>query len=177
MRRRRARRAREAGLTLVEVLVALSVGALVLLALAGSFRSLIRVETRTIASTRRLREAEGLLDRLIRSLRSTLPRETFQGSPEGIEIVTAALSREGPVRLRIDRVQEGVRYGEAFPPEGAIEDMPLPGVDHVHFRFRDAAGNWRETWSDSMPPPSVSIDLSVGGETYGTIVSIPVALR
>ncbi len=170
-------RSPERGLTLVEVLLGIAIGGLVLLALAGSMSSLLREERGAIAASRRLRLAEGLLDRLGRGIRGAIPGETFRGDAGGIDLVTASFDDGRPVRLVATREEDGLRYGESALPFADPVATRIPEIRSFHLRYRGSDGGWREAWSDSSPPGAVSLDFGVEGETYGTIVWIPVRTK
>lgn len=173
MKPRRAER----GLTLVEVLLGIAIGGLVLLALAGSMSSLLREERAAIAASRRLRLAQGFLDRFGRGVRGAVPGETFLGDAGAIDLVTASFDDGRPVRLVAVREEDGLRYGEAALPSVEPVSTRIAEIRSFHLRYRGSDGGWREAWRDSSPPGAVSLDFGVEGETYGMILWIPTGTR
>lgn len=163
------------GFTLVELLVAVAIAALVLLAAGTAYSALIRAEARNGEAVERLRTAEGFMERLDRALRGAMPSDPLRGGPSSVSFVTSAFRGGRPVGVHVAAGEppEPARYGEAVPPGAEPVFTEVPEVTGLHFRFRDGKGAWRETWEGDGLPRAVSIDFRVGGEDFGTVVEIP----
>lgn len=146
-RARSAARAADAGLTLVEMLVALALFAVIATTAFTVLREILHVQAAT----------EGRLDRLARIERTSyvLTRDFLQtaggslvAGGEGVAFRRSGGSGELAVRY----VLEGsslMREVSEGPGRGVVRQTLLPGVLGVDWRFYDPHGGWRSDW----PPP------------------------
>ena len=154
-RARPAARPAESGLTLVEMLVALALFAVIASAAFTVLREILQVQAAT----------EGRLDRLARIERTSyvLTRDFLQtaggslaASGEGVAFRRSGGSGELAVRY----VLEGsslMREVSEGPGRGVVRQTLLPGVLGVDWRFYDPRGGWRSDWPpppEPTPPPA-----------------------
>lgn len=163
---------RPRGFALVELLVALVVGAIVLLAAGSAYRGLLGAAARAERTEEETVLAARLCRRIQTALAATLPGESFRGTPASAEFTTLAFRDGRPVRVRIEEGAGGLRYAEAAPPEAPLRFHEVPGVRGLSFFFRDETGSDRTEWSDSVPPRAVRFSFEAGGRRYGSIAVV-----
>jgi general secretion pathway protein J len=181
------------GFTLLELLVALTILALLSVLGYRAIASLSDSEFRLTEETQRWRSLDLLFTRLEADLRAAQPRDVRTGSatapawlggPDFAGNALLAFSRAGPEFVP-DVGSAGQRLGYRLR-EGAIEVLYWPYLDNgpgsaptAHVladgiaRFRidylDRSGSWREAWpiAGEVPlPRAVRVELTLaGGET------------
>ncbi len=165
-------RQHEAGFTLLELLVALTVLGFVLAGLSGGVRYGLRAadtQARTLAERSELDAVDRALRRLIEGMDPGTPREGsgFQGSAGRLVFVSelpaasGLPSRQAVVALGLDGARRLVLRatprlpGKPFgPPPLPIEEELLRDVDRIEFSFlaRDAGANWSSAWTGKELP-------------------------
>lgn len=173
-------RSAESGFTLVEMLVAMTIFALLAAAGVGILRSSVDTQS---AVDRRLAEV-GAVGRLHALLASDLGQAVLRptGSPGGVQpafvgdgqgmqlVRTGWLNLDGEARSNLQRVEwrlqpgglarvghRQIDWGDAGAPA-----MLARSVEHVAFRYRGAAGDWSSVWqaSEAEPLPA-AVELSL----------------
>jgi general secretion pathway protein J len=168
---------KRAGFTLIEVLIALSILALVATLGYRALASLSDSEAQLTAEARHWRNLDGLFARLEADLREALPRDVRTGSgsePAWLGDVDDAgngelrFSRAGP-EFEIEPGSGGQRIGYRLR-NGAVEVLYWPRLDQpgtvlpqayaladgiTQFRvdYLDARGGWRDRWPVLGEPP------------------------
>jgi len=190
--RRRGRAARR-GFTLLEVLVALAILALLSVLGYRALASLTDSEVRLTAETRRWRSLDLLFTRLEADLRAALPRGARMGNVAERPWVGAA-DRAGNTELAFSRAgpeftseigSAGQRLGYRLR-EGAVEVLYWPyldngpgstptayalvdGIARFRIEYLDGGGVVRDSWpipGDAALPRAVRVELTLpGGET------------
>jgi prepilin-type N-terminal cleavage/methylation domain-containing protein len=178
------------GFSLLEVLLAATLGALALLGVMGLFAGGIRVAERLKMS----REDAGLAlagEQVERDLRNAFPFYAigFEGRSEGLEF--AGWSTEGtpprPVRIRYTwDAQQGIlrRSVWSFPGETPIRtDVLIDGLIQCEWAYLNpesiGAGNpvWLARWSEAASlPPAIRWDVRRPGldrPTHRRILALP----
>lgn len=169
------RRTPDAGITLVEMLVALAIFALVGLASFTTLDTILRVRDRT----------EGRLERLAALDRGlqVFSRDLAQADPTGLtladNVVALRLTREATRRYRLS---DGILIRETLAgPEAAPLQQPLfDGVEEVTFRILSLGQRWAAEWPAEGEPPlarAVALDLRLAGDsTLTRLVALPDAI-
>jgi len=161
---------RSRGFTLVEILVALGLLALVAVLAYRGVASLVDGETRLTAEARRWRTLDAVLARMESDVRQAVPRAARAGStvePAWLASVEShgasafAFSRAGP-EFDLEPGVAGQRVGYRMR-NGALEVVYWPGLDRspgtretawtlvrgvtrLRIEHLDADGGWRDTW-------------------------------
>jgi general secretion pathway protein J len=181
------------GFTLLEVLVALSILALLSVLGYRAIASLTDSEVRLTGETRHWRSLDLLFTRLEADLRAALPREAragngtqraWEGSTDGAGNALLTFSRAGP-DFALDVGSAGQRLGYRLR-EGAIEVLYWPYLDNAplatptahaladgvagfRIEYLDRGGSLREAWpfpGEAALPRAVRVELTLaGGET------------
>ena len=181
------------GFTLLEILVALAILALLSVLGYRALASLADSEVRLTGETRHWRSLDLLFTRLEADLRQALPREAragnatqraWEGSTDSDGNALLTFSRAGP-EFTLDVGSAGQRLGYRLR-EGSIEVLYWPYLDNAAqatptayaladgvARFRidylDRGGNLREDWpvaGEAALPRAVRVELTLaGGET------------
>lgn len=174
---------RQAGFTLIEMLIALSVLGMVLAGLAEGTRYGLRVWDRQVG----LIDRNGQLDAADRALRRLIAAMDVGGAPtpfppsgaaDHFEFTTylpralALTTRRADVGLSVDarhrlvlRWREHLHETRFSAPPAEEEAELLSGVRRIEFSYwrpADRQGNaagWRKQWTDPVPPPLVKIHL------------------
>jgi general secretion pathway protein J len=187
--------------TLVEVLIALAILALISVLGYRAVAALTASETRLTAETTRWRTLDALLARLDADLHAAQPRPVRNGSgtePAFVGTVDAA----GEAELRFSRAgsefafdpgSAGQRLGYRLR-DGAVEvlywphlDQPAsvapaayalaPEIAHLHLAYLDDAGLWSDRWpvgAATILPRAVRVELTLAS---GATIERWIALR
>ena len=189
------------GFTLIEVLIALAILALVATLGYRALASLSDSEAQLTAEARHWRNLDGLFARLEADMREALPREVRTGGasdPAWLGAVDAAgngelrFSRAGPeftiepgsggqrigYRLRNGAVE--VLYWPRLDQPGSVLPQAYPlayGIARFDVAYMDARGDWRDRWPVLGEPPvprAVRVAMTLAS---GAVVERWVALR
>lgn len=199
------RRARH-GFTLIEVMVAVFIFALLMLAAYGSVNALLRTRDGLAAQNERLRAMQFAVGLMERDLRAAIDRPVRgalgEREPALVGSVSAlSLTRAGAdnplaqTRARIERIGYAVRDGHLSRAAFAVLDRTpasvpqlrdlLPGVVRVQFRYFDGS-QWREQWPPSVTAqPSLhrmpkAVEFAIDTDDFGRIlrwVDVPEAIE
>jgi prepilin-type N-terminal cleavage/methylation domain-containing protein len=193
------------GLTLIETLLALTILAVIVVALAGTLRLGVSAWDAGQREAQALQEARVVADLLGEALATAFayrgrvgggPERVvlFQGEPTEIRFVTSApplildapaafhavvVGREEPDRLRIR--ERLLPSDEPFAP-GAGEALLARAVSRLRFEYRDPAGTWVDRWDGSAAgrlPTAVRVDVTLrlrAGERTLPRLVVPLAL-
>ncbi len=181
------------GFTLVEILIALAILALIAVLGYRAVASLAESEVRLTAESERWRGLDALFGRLEADMREALPREVrtgggteaaWIGNVDGRGDAELRFSRAGP-EFGIEPGSAGQRIGYRLRG-GAVEVLYWPHLDHpagvvpvayalaegiVRFRvaYLDTGGTWRDRWpalGEPAVPRAVRVELTLAdGET------------
>jgi general secretion pathway protein J len=192
---------RSRGFTLIEILVALAIMALLAVLGYRALASLTDSEAQLTAEASRWRTLDMVFARLEADLRGALPRGVRTGS--GTEPAWfAGIDAQGNAELRITRAgpefepepgSAGQRIGYRLR-EGTLEVMYWPhadvapgtapavyslcgGVASFRVGYLDSAGGWRERWpalGEAPVPRAVSVVLTLAD---GTVIDRQMVLR
>ena len=142
------RRQSDAGLSLVEMLVALVLFALVGLASFAMLDAIIKARDRTEGRLASIVQLDRALTLFARDLGQSLDGRSLADGQLGLSLY------EGGAIIRISyRLQDGALI-RSLKTDAAVEPLDqvlIGGVGAAHWRFLDAAGQWAEAW----PPPGV----------------------
>ncbi len=176
------------GFTLIEVMVAVTITALLLMTIYGVFTSVSRGKARIEADAQGFHQARVIFDRIGREIRGAyFPAGSTTGLFSGgesaggipfLELSTTATTPQGGRRGGIAAVRYELRddpEGEKgqkvllrneyplFDPDGARAQgyRMATGIEALKFRFFD--GSWKEQWpgGGTGTPLSVEVSLSV----------------
>ncbi len=189
---------RRRGFTLVEVLVAVFIFALLMLAAYGSINALLRTRDGLADQNGRLRELQFAVGVLERDLRSALARPVREGygerepalvgAREAIAFTHAGVANPlAQERARIERVgyawrdQSMSRYSFAVldrtPATAPLTRIVLTKVTRIGFRYFDGQ-QWREQWPpiNVLPKPlralPRAVEFSLETGDYGVITRL-----
>lgn len=172
------RRRRQAGFTLLELLVALSVFGFLVLGLAQGIRlglTAWNAQARTTAASAELDAADRTLRGLIARIDPGVePRPSgFVGRPDGVTFITELPEAAGAVATRRARVTLGVAAGQLVlrwtpepkaqllgPPPPVQEAVLLERVARIELAYArgiGGRGGWTDSWSDPVPPALVRL--------------------
>lgn len=181
---RAAQRIRARGLTLIEVMVALAVFAVLGTLTYRGTAQLILARTQIEHELERWREIDRALQIVeteliqivapaITSGSTRMPSLRVQQSELGSELRILSLSQaQGVERVAFEFRNDAlawVRQAEAQPAATPERDILLEGVEAVRWRFLTPAG-----WTESWPPPGAT---SNPGSTSGITNSVPAAIE
>lgn len=175
----------ESGFTLVEMLVAMTIFALLAAAGVGILRSSVDTQS---AVDRRLAEV-GVVGRLHALLASDIgqavlrptrgpggERPAFIGESSRMQLVRAGWHNlDGEPRSTLQRVEwrleQGglarVGHGQLDGSDGGDPAVLARSIEQVAFRYRGAAGDWSSVWQSTPQEPlpaAVELSLKVRGE-------------
>jgi general secretion pathway protein J len=183
---------RRSGFTLIEVVIALAILALVAVLGYRALASLTDSEVRLTAEAKRWRDLDAFFARLEADMREALPREVRTGA-----VMEAAwigdVDRTGNAELRLSRAgpefaieagSAGQRIGYRMR-DGAIEVMYWPrldqpatlparafalaeGIGEFHMSFLDMHGGWRPRWpaqGEPAVPRAVKVVVTLSDRT------------
>ena len=186
------------GFTLVEVLVAVFILALLLIAAYGSVNALLRTRAILADQNERLRAMQftvGMLERDLRQAYSRTVRDGYGATEPALvgardAIVFTRAGAANPLqaeRARVERVVYGLRDAQLSRSSFAVLDRTpssapvvrdlLPGVDKLAFRYLDAE-QWREQWppSNVLPRPLKrlprAVEFSIETKDFGVITRL-----
>lgn len=189
---------RASGFTLVEVLVAVFILALLMIAAYGSVDALLRTRDGLSAQNGRLRELQFAVGMVERDLRAVISRPVREGYGEREPALVGtrdaiAFTRAGAAnplqleRARIERVGYAWRDGVLVRVGFAVLDRApatpplardlLGKVQRIGFRYFDGE-QWREQWPlpNLLPKPlhalPRAVEVSIACEDYGTITRL-----
>lgn len=192
------KRGRVAGFTLVEVLVAVFIFALLMLAAYGSVNALLRTRDGLAEQNGRLRELQFAIGLIERDLRSAIARPVREGYGErepalvgardAIAFTHAGVANPlGLERARIERVGYARREATLSRAAFAVLDRTpnsapatrelLSRVRAVSFRYFDGE-QWREQWppANTQPTPMHAlpraVEVSIDSEDLGRILRL-----
>lgn len=161
---------RGAGFTLIEILVALVVLAIMSAAAYGGLHAVMQVRERTRGNERRLqhlqlaivtlsRDLEQAVARPIRHSSGELAPAMLGGNSDVPELAFTCAGRPDPLlrpRSSLERVAYAVAHGKLVRYhydvlDRTVEETParqtlLSGVQSMRLRFLDRAGNWQAHW-------------------------------
>ncbi|MCB1560799.1 MAG: type II secretion system minor pseudopilin GspJ [Xanthomonadales bacterium] len=184
---------RQSGFTLLELLVAVALFAVVVVLAYGGLDQIARQGSDLEAESERLADVQRAVDRLVSDLRAAAPRPVrdasvgrlppLSGDPQQIEFTRAGygnrlaapraeLERVG-YRLEGDNLQR-LHYAalDRSSPLPLRRDALLDGVEALRFAYRDAAGRTLSAWPESRQaddrlPAAVVVHLQL--DDYGEI--------
>lgn len=141
-----AGRQQDAGLTLVEMLVALVLFALVGLASFGMLDAIIKTRDRTEGRLDAVVQLDRALAIFSRDLGQSLPDRSLADG-----LLAFSLYDTGTQISLTYRVQDGVlwRSMQTDLTAAALDQQVINGIEAADWRFLDPAGSWVDTW----PPP------------------------
>ena len=165
----------EAGITLVEMLVALAIFALIGVASYTTLETILRVRERTDGRL----EALARLDRAL----TVFSRDIAQADPATVRLSSDGLSAVlgDNAGLRQYRLAEDVLIRQSGNPQetDVSLDQPLvPAVAQMRLRILDAAGTWHVEWpaegQGDPVPRGVELELEFdSGSTLRRTVALP----
>ena len=168
----------DAGLTLVEMLVALVLFALVGLASYAMLDAIIRARDRTDGRLAHLAQLDRMMTLVSRDLGQSLDERSLDAGVLGFSLY----ADEASIQITY-AVQDGVLLRHAqVGTLGAGVDQPLiSDVMAANWRFLDAAGNWADNWPptaaaspDDGGPRAVELQLTLADtRTLRRIVELP----
>ncbi len=165
-------RSGDAGITLVEMLVALMIFALVGLASFTTLDTILKVRART----------DGTLEQIARIDRALLVfgRDLMQADPLSVVLDEATLSAQvpGDDPLRRFVLTEGTLIRQSGPAqtETPLEQPLIAGVSEIRFRVLDLAQVWHESWPEGAAGPQARAAQMTLTLTTGQRLSRTVAL-
>lgn len=188
---------RAAGFSLLEVLVAVAIFAVLSVAAYGALDASIRARAQASEAAARLAALQSAVLALERDLREAAARPVrgtlgerlpaLAGGPAGLEVTHAAfasLSSEPSARLA--RSGWGVADGALTRVRWPVLDRApatrpgvrpvLEGVAALRLRYLDGRGDWRDTWPPRDGPEAQpgrlprAVEFTLAGDTFGTIV-------
>ncbi|MBU2359630.1 MAG: prepilin-type N-terminal cleavage/methylation domain-containing protein [Alphaproteobacteria bacterium] len=159
----------DAGLTLVEMLVALVLFALVGLASFTTLDAIIRVRDRT----------DGRLEQIARIDRALqlFSRDLIQSAAGEVSLADGVLRVGRPTGSPLSwQMTDGalVRSVDAVGSAGGMDQTLLPDIATVTFRVRDLAGGWSDVWpvaEDGPDPAGVEMAVDLGPD-QGTLLRL-----
>ncbi|OWU84699.1 hypothetical protein ATO6_10125 [Oceanicola sp. 22II-s10i] len=142
-------RGSDSGLTLVEVLVALAIFAVIGLAGMSILDTVVRVNRGTEDRLERLAE----IDRAL----LVVGRDMLQAEPVGVGLNGASLTLmqsggDGPRPLRY-ALEDGALIRALPGREGEVIQQLLDNVSDLSWRAMDQGRGWRDTWATDDPAP------------------------
>ncbi len=166
------RRDREAGITLVEMLVALMIFALVGVASFTTLDTILRVRERS----------DGRLEQLARMDRAlqVFGRDVVQSDPMDVTLADNVLTVR---RMGAEGVQryllEDQSLSRTLVPkaaENAFSQTLIEEVSDVRFRVLDLEREWRDSWPGATQSGAVAVDMVVtlaSGQSLKRLVTLP----
>lgn len=179
-----------AGFTLVEVLVAISMAAIVLTAIYGVFTSVSAAKTRLDADSEVYHSARVIFDRLGREIRGAAPaggpngKGVFQGGRDVrgypfLELTTTAVAQQGEASTGIALIRYSLAEDRERPKSGSVlqrsERSALQGataaelagllrlaagIEELQLRFFSGS-DWREEWDAGLDGLPAMVELSL----------------
>lgn len=164
------------GFTLVEVLLAIAIGAIILGGISSTLFSLTSSEERVSKVTARDRIARRLLFRIrreVEAIQRNHPLGTIRGADakdrDDMDIRTSAYGEFSEVKYFW---RDGVLWRSAASGGEAVAPDPvrLESVEKFTVRYYGEKG-WEESWSSPATPRGVSILLTIDGMNYGSVIA------
>lgn len=184
----------EAGFTLLEMLVSLSILALIMLMLGGAVRFATLAWNGSAELQQRTLKQAAALEFLDRTLEEAMPQDaiyppdgpaTFTGTREGFTVIARLPERlqiEGLSRLEFTRDGPGAetaltvrwtpldRGGNPTDTAPPVETVLLPALADLDFSYRTVPaegtiGSWVERWDAPQLPRAVRLQYRFEGET------------
>ena len=175
---------RQAGFTLIEMLVAMTLLSLLLLALFGGLRFVRSGQSRTDAAIEEAEAMDVIRLLMVRQLSNQFPVATEGFPPKPLFTASAdrlafpilrppALGPAGLMLAVFDIVAEDGRrklYYREYPFRSGgivqVADAPsrstllVEGSAQMRFLYRSAGGEWRDSWNPQLPAPPRLVALS-----------------
>lgn len=188
---------RAAGFSLLEVLVAVAIFAVLSVAAYGALDATIRARAQAGEAAAELAALQSAVLALERDLREAAPRPVrgavgerlpaLAGGPAGFEVTHAAfasLSSEPSARLA--RSGWGIADGALTRARWPVLDRApatrpsarpmLDGVSTLRLRYLDGRGDWRDSWPPRDGPEALperlprAVEFTVRGDAFGEVV-------
>ena len=186
----RRRGAGSAGFTLIEVLVAVSIAAIVLTAIYGVFTGVSAAKIRLEADSEAYHRARIIFDRLGREIRGAVPiggtdgKGVFRAGRDGdgrpfLELTTTAVAQQGEAVTGIALIRYSLaedrerRQGQdvllrsersALQSETTAANTGLmrlaPGIEQLQLRFYNGS-DWRDDWDAKLDNLPRLVELSL----------------
>lgn len=197
----RQRPARAAGFTLLELLIAIAVFAIMAALAYGGLSSVLRARETTAAAASRLRALQQTMLLLGRDLDQALPRSirdqygdvkpALYGGADWIEFTHGGWANPtGALRSELQRVAYTVRDKKLVrdnwqvldraPDSKPYEATLLGGVKSLALRYLDANGAWQESWPpqqqqsttpQQLPLPR-AVEVTLDLDHWGTVTRL-----
>jgi len=192
----------QSGFTLLEVLVAMAIFAIVAYMAYGGFGAVLKQQQIVDASAARLRAVQFAVRQISNDFTQLQPRpireelgEGWRGAlvAGGLELQAAELTRAGwanplararPTLQRVAyRVEDGTLIRSYWPvldrvlEEEPVETELVDGVTELRFRFLDADGEWVDQWpaADASDDPRLiprGVEITLELDDWGEIFRI-----
>jgi len=165
------------GFTLIEILAALAIGSMVMLAIAETFYSAVMIEKQNGNKSADDRTASILLNKMSREIISAFRFEDTSvfksegnGEKDNITIWTGAY---GVPKFVEYEWQSETLLRKEIDTTKLRKNKPIPirGVTKLGLRFYDNNG-WHEDWNGNGIPKGIAIELHIGSKVYGTITTL-----
>ncbi len=178
------------GFTLLELLVALAIFAVLAVLAYGGLSTVLHARDRTDQAAKRLGELQSAMLLLSRDLRQAAPRPirdefgdaraALLGVSEGeprLELTRAGNANPANLqRSTLERVGYALDGGTLYRLYWAVLDRSpdsqpqkvslLTRVDELSLRYQDAQGQWHDSWppltANGGPPPALPVAVEVG---------------
>jgi general secretion pathway protein J len=192
----------QAGFTLIEILVAMAIFAIVAYMAYGGFAAVLKQQQIVDASTARLRAVQFTVRQLTNDFAQLQPRPIREELGEGWrdaliaggrELQAAELTRAGwpnplarsrsTLQRVAYRVEDGTLIRSYWPvldrllEEEPVETELVDGVTELRFRFLGADGEWVEQWpaADTAAEPRLiprAVEITLELDDWGEIIRI-----
>lgn len=165
------------GFTLVEILVALLITALILGGISSTLHAVVSAEEAVDTAIKGDRLARLLLNRMDREIVSVVRKNSFAalvapGSSPQAEIILWTNTYGSP--RRVEYTWKGKRFFR-IEEDPVIEhpprEVPIVGVEELQMDFFDGE-TWLSSWTKPEVPLGVRIVLIIEGKKYGSIIDL-----
>lgn len=154
----------EAGVTLIEMLVAVAISALIGLAGFGMLDAILRVNARTESGLDRFAD----LDRAF----FVIGRDLLAADASNIRLTDAGLSLTTPEETMVKYIMGDSSLERAFVSSDVKQKL-VSGVQATDWRILDAGNVWRESWDGNTPdvpgPRAVELRLELMAPRAGDL--------